>query len=117
MNLLQKQQLFSVMTAKLIEKASELGFGLTLGEAWRSDETANLMAQEGKGICKSDHRTRLAIDVNLIQNGNFLTDLESYRALGQWWTSQSTDEIEFCWGGNFPKPDADHFSFENNGIR
>lgn len=122
--LLQKQQFFVVMVAKLIEEAVQRGYGVTFGEAWRSDEEAKLLEKEGRGITNSNHRLRLAIDLNLFSGGVLCVSVEDYRPLGVWWESQSiTGFIEFCWGGNFvdrhgsPAPDADHFSFEHLGVK
>lgn len=117
MTLTEKQQLFSQMIVLLISEAINMGFEVTLGEAWRSPETAELYAKENKGIVNSLHCQRLAIDLNLFKNGQFLDKTEDYSKLGTWWENQSTSQIKCCWGGRFERTDADHFSFEHNGIR
>jgi delta 1-pyrroline-5-carboxylate dehydrogenase len=115
--LLQKQILFAMLVSHLIEKATSSGYGLTFGEAWRSDETAKLDAQDGKGIVNSVHRIRLAVDFNLFKNGVLLTSVEDYRPLGEYWESCSDANGAYtcCWGGRFN--DADHFSISHNGVK
>jgi hypothetical protein len=44
MTLSEQQRLFATLLPKLINQALALGFEVTLGEAWRSPETAKLMA-------------------------------------------------------------------------
>jgi hypothetical protein len=117
----QKQQRFSWLVAKMIIYANEAGYGITLGECYRTKEQAAIYAKEGKGIANSVHCDRLAIDINLFRDGKYLTDISHYKILGDWWVIQYAD----CkWGGNFmimikrkliPNPDPCHFSFEYAG--
>ena len=110
MTLQQKQCMFAGMVAKLIVKAGELGYQITLGEAYRPPEQAELMAKQGKGIKNSLHTLRLAIDVNLFKNGTFLTASKDYAELGDWWEEQGGS-----WGGHFN--DGNHFSLSHNGVK
>lgn len=110
MTLGEKQRLFSRLVAKLILQAYEMGYEVTLGEAWRSKETAEHYAKIGRGIKTSLHRDRLAIDLNLFKDGRFLMQTESHRPLGEWWE----DQHELCrWGGRFS--DGNHYSMEHGG--
>lgn len=114
----KKQQLFTVFVARLILKAAEMGYGLTFGEAWRPQPMCDWYAAHGMGITHSNHPKRLAIDLNLFAaDGRYLSGVDDYRPLGEWWEQQSTAEVTCCWGGRFAKPDADHFSFENEGVK
>lgn len=107
-SLSKKQQRFSWLLAKLLFYAYEAGYGVTMGECWRTPEQAALNAKTGKGIANSVHCDRLAVDINLFQNGKYLTGIDHYRKLGEWWKMQCAD----CrWGGDFPSRDANHFSF------
>jgi hypothetical protein len=119
MNLLQKQQEFPHFLAELFQFCWRNGYELTVGEAWRSDETASLYAKQGKGIADSLHRLRLAIDLNLFRGGNYLTETKDYQVVGEYWESLSLPEsgVECCWGGRFLKSDANHFSVSHNGIK
>ncbi|EEQ4790530.1 M15 family metallopeptidase [Escherichia coli] len=112
MNLSEKQQLFAVMIADLIHWAQEHGYRLTFGEAYRTPEQAALNAKTGKGIRNSLHTLRLAVDFNLFINGEYQTDTDAYRPLGEYWES-----IGGTWGGRFSRADGNHFSLEHNGMK
>ena len=113
-----KQEKFSQLAAKLIQKAALMGYGVTLGEAWRSAEQSafqtKINAEKGIGIANSLHTQRLAIDINLFKDGKFLTNLSDYKRLGEWWEKQCP---ECSWGGRFKIVDAPHFSFSHNGVK
>ena len=119
MTLRQKQSAFVRLLPLLFKKAWQLGFELTLGEAWRSPAEAERLAALGKGIPNSLHISRLAIDLNLFRDGKYLTSTESHRPLGEYWKSLSTTEFECAWGGDFPgrKKDGNHYSIEHNDVR
>lgn len=122
-SLQQKQARFSQLAARLIQEADRMGYDVTLGEAWRSAETASfkvkLNAEKGIGIAKSLHRLRLALDLNLFikATGQFLTRSAEYERLGLWWESQSTGELRCVWGGRFKRVDGNHFSIEHEGVQ
>jgi hypothetical protein len=140
MTLLQMQMLFAELAGRLPGQARALGYdGVTLGEAFRSDEQAvvNALGVDGRarlvayleqrpefhglalaianngknnGILLSVHRDRLGEDVNLFKNGQYLADGEAHRPLGEWWEKQH----ELCrWGGRFRDPN--HYSLEHEG--
>lgn len=95
-----------LMLAKLIDEADILGYELTIGRAYAS-EAAN---RADGGIENSNHRNRLAIDLNLFKNGRYLTSTKSHKPLGEYWES-----IGGTWGGRFN--DGNHYSLEHNGIK
>jgi hypothetical protein len=110
MTLRQKQSMFVLLVARLIQHASANGYELTFGETYRSPEEAARLAALGKGIAASLHTQRLAIDLNLFLNGVYLTSTESHRPLGEWWEQQH----ELCrWGGRFK--DGNHYSIAHAG--
>lgn len=113
MTLGDKQRKFTQLLAGLLRRAHEMGYEVTLGETYRPPETAALYAKQGRGAANSLHTQRLAIDLNLFRNGQYLTDSEDYRALGDWWKSQN--EL-CCWGGDFNRPDGNHYSLTHNGV-
>jgi hypothetical protein len=112
MTLREKQALFSRLVAALIMKATDLGFQVTLGEAYRPPETAALMARTGKGISQSLHTQRLAIDLNLFKDGRYLASSEDHAPLGAWW---ETLHPLARWGGRFSRPDGNHYSLTHDG--
>ena len=110
MTLREKQSLFALLVADLIRFAHAEGFDVTLGEAYRSPEEAARLAKAGKGIAKSLHTDRLALDLNLFRDGKFLASTEAHRPLGHFWERLDT----LCrWGGRFG--DGNHYSLTHGG--
>lgn len=115
MTLSEKQRRFTWLLAKFLLWSYEQGYSFTLGEAYRTPEQAALNAQKGTGIRKSLHTIRLAIDLNLFdREGKYRPDPEAYAPLGAYWKSLHPN---CAWGGDFKSKDANHFSFEHDGIR
>ena len=114
MTLSEKQRRFTECIGKLITWAYENGFELTFGDAYRSPEQAAANAAAGTGIANSVHTIRLAVDFNLFVDGQYRPDPEPYAPLGEHWKTLDPDAR---WGGDFKKKDANHFSFEHNGVR
>ncbi|MEI9788383.1 M15 family metallopeptidase [Moellerella wisconsensis] len=110
MTLSEKQSLFTVMIAQLINWADERGYRLTFGEAYRTPEQAALNAKANKGIKNSLHTQRLAVDFNLFINGKWMTSTSDHQPLGEYWES-----IGGTWGGRFN--DGNHYSLEHNGVK
>ena len=97
MSLSKAQQEFSKRVPSLIDKALELGFDVTLGDAYRDPRATY-------GSKSSKHCRRLAIDLNLFKDGKYLTETEDHAELGIWWVS-----IGGVWGGDFSNPDGNHY--------
>lgn len=110
----QKQRIFTLNVAKLIQFAHLHGYGLTFGEAYRTPQQAAWNAQAGKGIANSLHPKRLAIDLNLFIGGVYQTDSAAHRPLGDYW--KSLHELN-AWGGDFSRPDGNHYSMSHEGVR
>jgi len=109
MTLREKQSIFAYRVHLLLAKAYELGYEVTLGDAYRDPRLHGEMGEKkGYGHPKSCHKVRLAIDLNLFKDGKFLEATEDHRPLGEWWESQGG-----TWGGRFN--DANHYSFEHEG--
>lgn len=103
MTLRKKQSKFVKMVALLILHAEQLGYEITFGDAYRDKRVTY-------GSLKSLHRKRLAIDLNLFKNGEYLTTTKDHMPLGKYWES-----IGGSWGGRFG--DGNHYSIEHNGFR
>lgn len=114
MKLLDKQFLFMRLLPKLIQKAHELGYEVTEGDAFRDSRVHGKMGEKvAYGHPRSAHKVRLAFDLNLFDGRVYLTDTESHRELGEWWKQQH----ELCrWGGDFNNPDGNHYSLEHEGV-
>jgi len=113
MTLRQEQSKFALMAAKLIIHAYELGYEVTLGDAFRDPRLhGDFGVKKGYGASKSFHKKRLAIDLNLFKDGKFLDGTEHHKQLGEWWESQGG-----TWGGRFGdkghpnRADGNHYSY------
>lgn len=98
LTLREKQSKFVEMLALLILYAKDQGFELTLGDAW---------AEDGHKP-NSLHYSRLAIDLNLFKDGEYLMSTEDHKQLGEYWES-----IGGSWGGRYG--DGNHYSLEHDG--
>jgi hypothetical protein len=106
----QKQSRFARAVALLIQYATQQGYEVTFGEAWRTPEQAQRNAEAGIGIANSLHIDRLAIDLNLFRDGRWLSSTEAHRPLGEFWESIGDD---YHWGGRFG--DGGHYSIGHGG--
>lgn len=137
--LLKAQWLFSESVARLLDHAGLLGYKVTLGETYRSNEQAELNAigasgrealvkliekafpllaakiadNRGNGIRNSLHCQRLAIDLQLFDaEGRWLTEDYPYSLLADFWESLGPQHRAGIRFGDTP-----HFSIEWNGVR
>lgn len=95
MSLREQQSIFARKVGLLILYAYEQGYEITLGDAY---------AKTGHKK-NSFHYKRLAIDLNLFLNGNYLRTTEDHRLLGEFWES-----LGCTWGGRFD--DGNHYSYK-----
>ena len=93
MTLRQRQSKFAKMVALLILYAYELGYEITLGDAYAHDGHKK----------NSFHYKRLAIDLNAFKGGRFLRKTSDHEPLGLFWES-----IGGTWGGRWE--DGNHYS-------
>jgi hypothetical protein len=110
----QKQTRFALAVARLIQKADEMGYEMTLGEVERSKAQAVANAASGAGISNSLHLERLAIDLHLFKAGRYIMDGEGHAELGRWWKTLSPDHRH---GGDFKSKDHNHYSLSPDGKR
>ena len=111
MSLRQKQSKFALMASELIRKAVEMGYEVTLGDAYRDPRLhGSVGIKAGYGHSKSCHKIRLAVDLLLFKDGKYLTKTEDYNPLGEYWKS-----LGGSWGGDFA--DGNHFSLMHEGMR
>lgn len=108
----QLQSIHVLCVANLILYAYKQGYQLTWGQTLRSPADAAANASAGRGIRLSLHLDGLAVDLNLFRDGKWLADSESHRPLGEYW---KTLHPLARWGGDFSKPDGNHYSLEWEG--
>lgn len=112
MTLLQKQMKFAALVPRLIDRAIEMGYQVTVGDAFRDPRVhGHIGVKMGYGHRNSCHKLKLAIDLNLYKDGKYLDKTEDHRPLGEWWEK----ECGGTWGGRFE--DGNHYSLEHNGMR
>lgn len=109
----EKQRVFCFNVHLLIEFVYKAGYQMTFGEAFRTQEQAALNAKSGAGISNSLHTKRLAVDMNLFKDGEWLQDSESHKQFGIFWLTLHPLNR---WGGNFKKPDGNHYSMTHEGV-
>ena len=96
MGLREKRCRFSYLLALLIQHAFENGYELYIGDVFARD-----------GHCQdSFHYKGLAADLNLFQDGKYLTRTEDHAFLGEYW--EWLDPM-CTWGGRFS--DGNHYSY------
>lgn len=102
--LIEKQQRFARMVARLLLFAESTGHHVTLGEAYRLPDAEH-------GHPNSLHKQRLAIDLNLFDDdGRYLRDSDDHAELGAYW-----EKMGGTWGGHFG--DGNHYSLAHEGMR
>ena len=113
MTLGEKQRLFMRLLGEfLVWVFQQPGYAVAGGELERSKAQALTNAASGAGIANSLHLLRLAIDLLLFIDGVYQTDSAAYKAMGEKWKSMHP----LCrWGGDFSKPDGNHFSLTHEG--
>ena len=90
-----------MVTLLLLNIYSE-GYTVSLDDASRMDRRGHM--------ADSLHYSRLAIDINLFLDGEYLDDTEDHRPFGEYWKS-----IGGSWGGEFN--DGNHYSLSYQGRR
>lgn len=139
MTLGDKQRLFVELFSQWLVWALGRGYRFTWGEAFRSNEQAeiNAIKTEGRervaqlvekefpilasairdngranGIRRTAHGKRLGLDLNAFKNGVYLTQTSQWLELGEKWESLHP----LCrWGGRFN--DGNHISLEDDGVK
>ena len=114
MTLGRRQEIFTKALALLLQFAHFKGFDIRMGDVARSKEEA-----ERLGFAGALHCSRLAADLNLFLDGEYLTKTAAHEPLGKFWeslTGMYDDEaLVFRWGGRFSNPDGNHYSIEWQG--
>jgi len=101
------------MVNLLLTYIHHIGLECTEGDGYRDPRMhGKLGERRGYGSRNSLHKLRLAIDLNLFKDGQYLKLTEEYKLAGEFWES-----IGGSWGGRFSTPDGNHFSLEHNGMR
>ena len=102
MTLGEKQEIFSYNLSKLIQFAYEKGYRIRLGEVFRTVDQ-QMLYFEGYSLMKigselklakrkprsrtmnSKHMKKLAVDINLFKDGEYLAKREDFKELAEYW--------------------------------
>lgn len=106
MRLGETQELFMRLVPRLIDKAHELGFEVRCGDLYRDPRAFGHMGKKkAYGKPYSNHKLKLAVDLNLFFDGKYMNKTNDHKELGEWW-----EELHpLCsWGGRFK--DGNHYS-------
>lgn len=110
MKLSEKQCKFTFMVSNLIIFAYMNGMELTFGHVLRGKETQQRLVDKGLSwTMDSKHLKKLAVDFNLFIEGEYITNAEAYRPLGEYWKL-----LGGKWGGDWEGKKTDVFHFEYN---
>jgi len=106
MKLSEKQQEFTLMVSQLISWAYYKGYRLTFGDAYRDPRVFGKKGEKvGYGKAASNHKSRLAIDLNLFKDGEYLGLTKDHEVLGEYW-----ELLGGSWGGRYN--DGNHYEYE-----
>ena len=106
MTLREKQSLFAKLIAQLMTWIFAQGWEITCGDFNRPDHLGHMQ--------NSCHYIRLAADLNLFVNGQWVSDYSpEWQQIGDYW---KTLDAGCRWGGDFQSKDLNHFSIENAGF-
>jgi len=100
MRLSERQQIFALNISKLILHIYSRGYACTLGESYRTPEMAEIYAKRGIGIKNSLHCKKLAQDLNLFYEHEYLSNTASHAQFGKFWVSLHPANR---WGGDWDK--------------
>lgn len=108
MSLVKEQAAFLLDVAKLVQKATELGFTVTGGELARTPEQQQIYVKTGRSkTINSIHLKRCAIDLNFFKDGKLTYDIPTLKPVGEYWESLDPKNQ---WGGHWKSfKDVPHF--------
>lgn len=108
-----KQRLFMRLFPLLVTYAHDNGYEVTMGDGYRDSRVFGAVGEKkGYGRASSNHKQRLAVDLNLFKDGKYLRATEDHRMLGEYWESLHPDCV---WGGGWD--DGNHYSMRHNGYK
>lgn len=107
----ETQRRFTKMVGSLIFMIYARGYEGTLGDAYRDPRVHGPFGSKGGyGAAHSQHKRRLAIDINLFKDGKYLDKTEDHAVFGEFWES-----VGGTWGGRWG--DGNHYSLEYEGYK
>jgi len=108
MNLGKRQRIFSLRLAQLVVWAYDQGYEFSQGDGYRDPRAFGVIGESGPyGAKNSNHKLRLAHDLNLFIDGEYIRDGKhpAWAEIGEHWEKIAMD-INGRWGGRYG--DANH---------
>jgi hypothetical protein len=108
MSLVAEQAAFLLDVARLINRATEMGFVVTGGELFRTTEQQQIYIKTGRSkTMDSLHLKRCAVDLNFFKDGKLCYDIRTLTPVGEYWQSLNPKNQ---WGGFWKSfKDVPHF--------
>ena len=113
-------QLLRFIDTATVESNPAVTFGVSLGDAYRDPRLHGAFGESQGGSYssrRSCHKLRLAIDLNLfmMEDGamTFCRKSSDHLVFGTYW---KTLHPLARWGGDFRRPDGNHYSFTQWGV-
>ena len=111
----KKQELFSELIIVLLLYMHSKGYKTRLGDLFRDPRVHGKFGHKTTWSYSADrsvHKLKIALDINLFLDGEFLTKTEDHKEFGEFWEKLHP----LCrWGGRLPGGDGNHYSLEHNG--
>lgn len=109
----QKQERHARMAAYLILWADEQGYRVRGGDWFRDPRVHGEYGEKASyASAVSLHKLKLAIDLNLTKDGQYLASTTDHAPLGEFWKSLAPDAQ---WGGEGSRNDGNHYSLGHDG--
>ena len=88
MTLGEQQRQFAFLVSQLIQHIYSQGYEVSFGDAYRDPRLHGQLGEKrGYGSRNSNHKRRLAVDLNLFKDGHYLSDGEAHRPFAEFWES------------------------------
>lgn len=115
MTLREQRILFSRLISELVLWVNQQpGYACAYDQVKRTATEAAENAKKGTGISRSLHVDGLAADLLLYMDGVYQERSESHAFIGKQWKRMHPLAR---WGGDFSKPDGNHYSLERGGVK
>lgn len=107
----EKQTKFAFAIGRLLLYAEAVGYGVTFGDAYRDPRVFGEVGKsKGYGHASSAHKSRLALDLNLFIDGEYVgNDTAHHGKLHDFW--------DMLGGAPRIADDLNHYSFSEGGVR
>lgn len=104
----EHQEAFMRDFARLLNHLHDSGYAVRGGELERTQAQQEIYYSSGKSkTMRSNHLRRLAVDIHIFKEGEWLKTKEQLQEIGDYWESLSKYNR---WGGNFKSfTDCPHF--------